>query len=599
MSAPSIKVHIVPDENRYPNFISSYPDIKYETSTSYKKALLIERATDGKKKDTQPAWGTLFAPEIMIKLKPLSSGSRVYEIDIGPGEEFYHNTSATGFWDECNFAVQSGLSFSIQKWLFNRREFGIGRPEQLQFQVFALKSSTYLSALGSGGEQIVHPFTYVPLFGGFSFNWQEDGYPQDGLNYWGDVKSVYPIWDSTTNTEFSTISDGNIQPKRFVWGGKVNYSIDLVNMRITFDQDFYDNFLWNGGSPYNIYIKTFIIRNNNVHSVSLQGALNAEFNGSVYYALPHYDLVEEHGTYNTNYSLSYGVTGWTPGSGIQPSIIKQTGLIEFNRSNYPVNNTLVAMSNYYYHSWIRVTNDMTSDLMFKSYNKGGVDQLQIYNYHNNDVPQDGHYDITGQSQQSFVNFTWADIQITNEAKYIAGSQDPRMVDFYLDPMPRGGSYRSTDPDDEEISWGIAGLIDENRPWDHQEGSSSETDKRCFVRATFDLTKFINAPGGGVNPYQTNLMKQMNVDQAFRIKKWFLNAIDYGRKFLVNQVDDDIMAIVMSGNSMTLYGASDIRGSNIIFCRIVYMLYDTQDGSIAVASAPKSWTLKIKGNYFEE
>jgi hypothetical protein len=124
MSVPNIKMHLVPDSVYFPNWSVSYPDIRASIGGAYNQAKLIERAIDEKKIGTQPGWGTLFLPEYMIKLKPISSGSNVYEIDIGPGSGFYHNTLTSNFFCGCNFANENGSSFTIQKWLFNRKDFG-------------------------------------------------------------------------------------------------------------------------------------------------------------------------------------------------------------------------------------------------------------------------------------------------------------------------------------------------------------------------------------------------------------------------------------------------------------------------------------------
>lgn len=589
---------MVPDSVNYPNWPASHPDIRTSSGGDYNKCRLIEEAVDGKKTGTQ-TWGTLYPAEYMIKLRPISPGSRTYEIDIGPGAQYYHNTSVAGFYNECNFVVQNGPSFTIQKWLLNRNDYGKDQPQNLIFRVFAHKQSTYVSVLG-GGQQIEHEFTYIPLFGGFSLNWQEDGYPQGGLYYWGDHTAVYPNY-STEDTEF-TVGASHIYLNRFKYSGAVNYTVDLVNMRITFSQSFYDNYICETGSPYDIFVRCYIVRDGNIHSTSKSSPLNVNYTNKVYYAVPQYDLLEAHGTYNTTYTLSYNGYGGPGSPVIQPSIIKPSGLIEFDRNDYPANGATVVISTYYFHSWLRITNDFTNDLLFRSYVKDAVQQVTVYNYHNNNVGKDGHYTLGGQptdqQQQAFINYSWVDIKVTNEAKYQGGS-DPRMTDLYIDPVPRAGTYRSSLPDNEQIAYGTAGLVNEFKPWDHQEGSRSETDSRCFIRATFNHTKLMSAPNaGGGNTWEKNEMRYMSAEQALRLKKWFLDSINWGRVFKIDAASDDIMAITQTGDVVVLYGAGDVRGVNEIYARIVYSLYDSDQGAITTATAPKAWTLKIKGIYFE-
>lgn len=578
MAVPKIKLHIIPDLNT--TGYTDNPDI----ATLTNQAKLIERAIDGSKVGSQ-VWEFPYLAEYMIKLKPISSGSKTYEIDIGPGSGFYHNTLDPDFYGlgsnpDRSSNISIGPSITLQKWLFNKREFGLGIPALMQFQVFALRSSEFIGVSGGGAPVIETPFTYIPRFGGYSFNLQEDGYPAGGTPYWGDHLAVKLAYDASQG--------------RYDWTGNLNYTVDLTNMRITFSDYFYNTFI-KETSPqtapldgWPIYIKTFIFRDNNTHSNSKSGILNSTYNDKVYYALPNHDLVE-----TVNPAISY--SGWTPSIDFpSPVLIKDIGIIQFDRNNYPVTGATVTVTNYQYHRWMRISDDFTDDLILRTYVKGLVDQIAVYNFANDSQGDRGHFDNLPQTQQLLVNFSWVDIKITNEILHNP-SDPPNFLDLFIDAQPRAGSYRNSNTDNETISYGLAGLVDDNRPWDHQEGSRLETDSQTFIRATFDITKLINAPNGsGSQIWETNQMKQMNAAQAWRIRRWYKDAQNQNFKFKI-ATSDDIMSLTQSGSSVVLYGSSG-PGPNTIYARIIYMLYNDEDGSIQVATGPKSWTLSIKGNF---
>jgi len=580
MSAPNIKIYIVPEESNSDNDIG--------TKIGPTEAKLIERACDGTLVGTK-TWQYPYEPEYMIKFTPISEGSNVYEIDVGPNA--YHDTNKINYFSDPSFGMAAnfvrdagGGLFNTEDILFHRREYapnsGLSRPIFLQFQLFALKESQFLGLPGSGQSTLSVPFTYIPRYGSYSFNFQEDGFPSQGANYFGDITPVYMEYNSSIG--------------RYDWGGKLNYTINLVNKRITFDQDFFNEYLQEGA--FEIYAKFYIYRSGNNHSNTLSGVDSSGFSFSgelIYYALPNFDIVETQNPLITT-------PGFSPT--VLPSLIKTTGLVEFNNNpvDYPPNGNLVRVNTYNYHRWIRLTNDFTDEALFHSYFNNGISgerKIEVFNFENNNIGSQGHYQNPAQNinqeKQLYVNYSWFDIKIVNEITNNI-SDPPNFLDVFLDFVPRGNLSDDT-PEDEQIERGIGGLINNLRPWDHQEGGTEETDKSCFARVTKTFSHLRNAPNpGGIEVYETNPMSIMNAAQAWRIREWYEDTPFFGiNRIFKLDVPDNIMATNQTGNTLLM------TAGQIVYGRIVYILYDgNQIEKVNVASAPKRFTASLKGEFIQ-
>jgi hypothetical protein len=613
MAAPKIKIHLVPDLATTDH--SDHPDVAMSTDF----AVLIERACDYTKVGTQPSWidaGVFLPPEFMIKLKPISPGSRTYEIDIGSGA--YHDTDNAQFFissgdaDDIssNIAIGNISSFIVQAWLFNKLDFGTASPSNLNFDVFALRNSQYIGISGSGSSIIDSKFTYIPRFGGYSFTYPEGDDVFESApasTFWGDHRAIKPQWNGAIG--------------RFDWSGDLNYTVDVANNEITFSNFFYDNFLtedgassrldpeYDEGDVYNVFIRCFVKRDLNEHSSSRCGALNSNFTDNIYYALPHYDLVDNQADPVIN------ITG-PPISLL--TLIKESGLVQFGLSDYPDSGETVEVEDYTYHTWLRMANDFTNDFIFRTYVKSLEDRIEVYSAANGGLAltkTQGHFhqpsENTSQTQLQFPSFSWADVKITNEVTH-DDDGSPTLSDFFIDVLPRG-IYSDPTIDNEEIAEGIGGLVDDKRPWDHQEGSREETDIQCYVRATFNIQRLIQKPNFfsgygsfGNSNTNTNPMSKMNGEQAFILRKWYQDSVDRGYIFQLQQTvpANDHMMVDNQGESgvspVALYGEGHLSGFNVIYARILYVLYNDDGGGseIAVASTLKTWSIAIKGSFIE-
>lgn len=628
MGSPIIKAHIVPEgfDPAYTDIsdpdTGQFVDIKTintanNANASWRTADLIEFAVDGTLvlvNDPNPG----FEKHTMIKLKQQTAGSLVYVVDVGAGA--YHNTTKSNFFNENNWVRSTGGgNYALEKWLVDHKQFdppgGTSNPHDLQFQLFVKKTVSFMGVLGSA-QQISQNFVYVPPFGGYSYHWNEEGYPSGAISFFGELKPTYQVFNSTKDT--------------WEWGGGLNYTVDATNNSITFSQSFYDK---ENIGLYEIYVRCWIKRTGNQHSISLSGVSRS--NDNVYYALPHDDLVS--GSAGGVTALNGGGTQIQQGN---IGVYADQGIISFDRTDpsltYPASGNTVVISEYKFHRWIRPTNDMVDDLLFKKYLVDGVNSNSVHNFDNSDdvsgnVPfgKDGHVSLSGantQKQQQFVNFSFVDLKITNEATYLSdGSAD--LLNFYLDAIPRGKTYGLQDA--EQIIQGIGGMVNDRRPWDHHEGSVVETSGACFARVARDYNLFRLAPKVTVDPtflltiksgssgqytdyndvfnfprYE-NQMEYMNAAQAWRIRKWYKSSgeISTGKRFLVESSGDNIMASSQSGSAITLRGVGFTGGVNqdIIYARIVYSLYyggsgGDQSHRHPVSTAIKSWTLRIRGEY---
>lgn len=613
MAAPKIKIHLVPDLST--NDYLTHPDI--QSGNDF--ADLIERACDYTKLGTQPGWiaaGVSMPPEFMIKLKPIAvgfgPGARIYEIDIGPGA--YHDTNDADFFgtasggdddNSSNIAIPAGLpAFTLQKWLFNKLDFGIANPPNLNFEVFALKQSQYVGIPGGGAPITDSEFTFIPRFGGYSFTVPQGDEFEAASAFWGDHTPVFPNWNPVA--------------ARFDWDGAVNYAVNTANNTILFSDFFYDNYITEVGAPvggYDIYVRCFILRDSNTHSASLCGALNPGFVNRVYYALPHHDLVD-------NQSPAPDII---VSDGASPTLIKESGLVEFDNADFPASGETVEVGSvtaYEYHTWLRMANDFTNDFIFRTYEQGGEDKIAVFSSDNGGLVATrigGHFNAPPenpeQGQLAFPSFSWADVKVTNEIDHDIGDP-PTLSDFFIDALPRAGQYADSTIDNEEIAFGLAGLVDDQRPWDHQEGSRNETDVQCYIRATFDLDRLRLAPkdvpGFTGNPnfnYNKNPMSKMNGEQSFRIRRWYLDSPNNGHIFQLNQgaFFDNIMADDQndSGNEtpVALFGEGHPTGANVIYARITYVLYNDDNflfgTEIPVANALKTWSIAVRGSFIGE
>lgn len=645
MAAPIIKIHIVPDSYRPDSHTNAdlHPEVDVRSVTgsapiAQRTAKLIERAVCG---DITVANREDFDMKSMIKLRPWSgdSSGRTYEIDIGPGR--YHDTNKSNFWTENNWVRQNGSSWTFEKWVLNHREFapagGTSIIKNFQFQIFLDKISDFVGSSQGGGGSVSSKrmyFTYVPRYGAYSYNWNETGYPPGQVAFFGESRPVWQAYKPSSGATSFDQSFGEWEWTSDNTAQGIHYTFDETNIRITFSQAFYDNFVRKSAltsEVYDVYMRGFIERTNNDHSQSLGGVSRS--NDNVYYCLPHDDLV--HGSAG---AITVTNPGGSNNNTAIGSVLYDMGLISFSRNSadlYPPSQATVTIESYSYHRWIRPTNDMTDDLLFRGYSKNGVIKNEIFNYENsNDAPDynDG-LGVGTESQQENPNFSWVDIKITNEATINPNNPSdlPDLLDTYIDVLPRGNVEGAQDA--EQIVHGLGGLVNEFRPWDHQEGNSQETYQACFVRPVRDYNLLVKKPiqawsnpsatnpnsapapynedisiyyngGGSFGGYTSlenqvlydNPMSQMNVRQAWRLKNWYKQSPQgtNGKRFMHN-AHDNIMSPVQYNSSITL------SSGDVLYARIVYILYDASGATPIkqpVASAPKSWTLKVTGDYIE-
>lgn len=625
MGSPSIRIHIVPSgfnplytdplDPTYGHFVDVFAVNSSTDRGGDMLGRLIEYAYDGTlvlQNDPDPG----FEKHTMIRLSPQASGSRNYVPDIGPGS--YHDTNKVDFYKENNWVYPSGEVPVLEEWLINHGQYdppgGYSNPHDLQFKVFIKKSSTFMGILGSA-EQIQQNFTYVPQIGAYGYHWNENG-----------------VVSNQSNFGFAGVYEQEYNASRQKWEivGDLNYTIDPINNVLTFSEDFYNKEAIN---LYEVYIKCWVVRHGNIHSESMGGV--ARSNDNVYYALPFDDIVE----YNPIIGDIVGVN--ENDNKVNGTLYKSQGIVAFSRSplEYPASGNYVYFmednAEYSYHRWIRPSNDMNIDLLFKKYSVNGVDSNIVYNYDNSDdvynnqpFGKNGHIDIAGntaQKQQQFINYSWVDIKITNESEYeIDGSAD--LLNFYVDSVPRGNTYGSQD--NERIIPGIGGLVNENYPWDHHEGASAESSDACYIRPVKDYTLLIDEPKDTIDPaylaqikignsgvYEDyvdpfnfpryeNPMEHMNASQGWRIRRWYLNAesTSTGKRFKLESSYDNVMALTETGSAITLFGVKTPEdGTNIIYARVVYMLYYGGSGGdqafkVNVSTATKAWSLRIRGDY---
>ncbi len=603
MSTPRIRCHLIPTSYEPSLDISESYDghdirtITLSSGISHRECRLIEKAVNGRWfSPSDPNTG--FERHNLIKLTQDSSdiSGKTFIIDYSTEKDGY---PVLNFFDECNWTycadpVGNPSVFTEQEWVMDHGEYGGVATiiEHLQHQIFIEKPSNFIGIAGATPSNFTIPYTYIPRVGGYSLNLNENGYPNGGLNFIGNIFPVYPDYNSTK--------------QEWDWDGELNYIFEYSNgkNKIIFSQPIFNNIIRqfpnnpSDTSVYNVYFRGHIYRTNNIHSTSMSGVSESE--SSVYYAVPHDDIIP----------MTCGIPRILNTSDIEVSIsnsiFHDQGLIAFSPSNYPPSNFKIFLDSYQYHSWIRLANDMTNDLLFRVYIKDSINRIDVYNYDNSTDPLGEHGHITNntsgeeQTQQELINYTWADIKITNEIDPNP-SDPPNLLDFYIDAFPRGRLTGTQD--NEQIIQGQGGLVERDRPWDHQEGSRSETDQSCFIRVVKNYNLLYNKPSDSPNNppaghnsndrFYGNPMRQMNAAQAWRIKYWYNNNTSVGtsgKRFLL-ETSDNIMADAQTGAAITMLAG------DILYARIIHILYDgISQVPVTVAAAPKYWSIGIRGDY---
>lgn len=602
MAAPNIKVHLVPqdyDPNLDINDSYQNRDLKIINSLSSVKereCRLIEMATNDR-------WTNIgnFSRRNLIKLIQDEDdvSGKTFIIDYSTEQTGYSDFANKCNWIYCADPINNPSVFSEEEWVMHHGEYseGIGIIQHLHHQIFINKSSNFVGVVGSSSGNITIPYTYIPQVGSYSFNYNDfdkDILAQNTqINQFTFIGDIYPVYQSF-NTEINEQT----------WNGPLHYTYKYENgkNKIIFSTQMFERTIRKfPGNPSDlsvneVYFRGHVYRTNNIHSGSSSG-IN-QTNSTAFYAIAHDDIVAQQTPSLRLLDASDNVTT-VPAA----SYYWDQGIIGFNYPNVPATGNKLYFDSYTYHSWIRLTNDMTSDLLFRTYIKDTLKRIEIYNSDDNSDPEGNKGQIDNsnsyelQIQQQTVNYTWADIKITNEV-FENISDPPNLLSMYIDAFPRGNL--SGPQDNEQIISGGNGLLEQTRPWDHQEGARIETDKACFIRPVRDYKLLYNKPNEApnnqtqyINVLYNNPMKQMNVAQAWQIKKWYNNNTssgESGKRFLLEN-QDDVMQLTQTGSAITMQSGS------IMYARIIHLLWDGIN-KVTVASAPKYWSIGIKGDYIE-
>jgi hypothetical protein len=568
----------------------------FSAASTPKTALLIERACDLTKRGTHPEWSPIYYPaEYMIKMTPTTGDSLTYEIDFS-----YHDT-ASGL----TFTTSGDTPFlSTQTYngtVVSRQEFAAqgsrSVPEFLSFQVLLEEP---VSWFGYGNfNQRTDKFTFVPQQGGYTANIEGDS-PA------GDTPWFGRQWD------VSLAAKEKIDSKNAADIFKVNYVVDPVAKTITFSNYFYNKFVLE--VPYTpasgvlpVYVRAHVIRSDNTPS----DVWYAEEESYLYYSLPHDDIVADRG-------LGTPTIAGSPRS--DASVNVDTGVIVVPADPMPATGyPCLVPSGYWYHKWDRLANDDTFNLQIHGLFSGDtkyVDQDEVeldtpivlpasgnpqsYPYTNsgNEPRIPIHQDVMALGDDTPPNWYWAwgDVKFINE-----GSAEIRYV--YIDPVPRGNLDETG-----QIYAGEAGLLNKDRPWDHQEGAAVETYDTCYIRPTREWVWY---DVSGVN-YDYELRKT----RVANVSSWFLSSptITHGGDsfdyFVLPDPDSDLDLTSQDAEShdaITLgpiasgYDPDDYTNqSHYLFARIVHTLVDPSTSQpVVTATGGKAFTIQFKGFYVRD